>query len=81
MWKPINTTTGKEYPVVDDNKKREMESDPHTAGKYRFVQVNAPAKVAPPKGAEPVVKTVEAEPLPDTEPAKSDDGKGSKSKK
>ncbi len=36
MWIPINKTTGIAYPEITDDEKKAMESDPVTAGRYRF---------------------------------------------
>lgn len=43
-WIPKNKHTGRVYRVVNDAKKKSMEENPHTAGKFSF----SPSRVAAP---------------------------------
>lgn len=55
MWIARNKTTGKEYPLTDEQKAA-YESGAHTRGKYAFKKAEV---VAPPKGvmkSEPIKK-------------------------
>lgn len=62
---PVNVVTGRKYAQVDENRKSEMERDPHLIGKYRFeaVKQKAPAVA-------PVAETKKQEDPPKKETAK-----------